>query len=72
MEVAPHHSEIKTKLAEVYEITGQLQKALDLVDQGFETHFIRVHRRIFTLPPLSHRIPRRTQGEGNYQRRNGG
>ena len=51
MEVAPHQSEIKTKLAEVYEITGQLQKALDLVDQGIETNFIRVHRRILNLPP---------------------
>jgi hypothetical protein len=30
----PDRVEAKTKLAEVYEITGQLQKALDLVNEG--------------------------------------
>jgi general transcription factor 3C polypeptide 3 (transcription factor C subunit 4) len=39
MKVAPNQTEVKTKLAEVYEITGQLQKALDLIDQGSRLRF---------------------------------
>lgn len=34
LKAAPERTEIKTKLAEVYEITGQLQKALDLINDG--------------------------------------
>jgi hypothetical protein len=34
LSAAPDRVEAKTKLAEVYEITGQLQKALDLVNEG--------------------------------------
>ena len=46
MQVAPNQNEVKTKLAEVYEITGQLQKALDLVDQGFPIHPVHVYCNI--------------------------
>lgn len=54
MKVAPNQTEVKTKLAEIYEITGQLQKALDLIDQGAWLHLTyRVFIGLTCLSQLS-------------------